>query len=505
MKRFSSGLLSTLLLSSAIAGGASANAANDISVVLDGVPRTFEQKPVQSNNVTLVPMRALFQSMGARVDYDQATGLITAAKGNDTIELRVNQTVAYKNGQKMTLQVPAKLIQGSVYVPLRFVGEAFGAQVSWEPATLTVRVDSAAKAEESGHTDPLAPAPDASKELPLETNTEPLSYEDAVALAISHSNDIKSQEKALKIQDNNLEDAADNIDYIPASNQGGNPDANSAWNNYSQSQIKYLVSKKQLEVTKEGLAYQVRSGLNSIINAIEAKRLADLSLQDAEWKLRIAQTKLSNQMASEYEVTQAQNAVEQSKAARDVADKNLSESYRDLNALIGYKPDQKYEIVDVPEFKEFEDDVDAHVGRIQKDSPTVWMAERGVQQAELNLDYFTFVGQTVNSYDNVKIDVQLKKLSVADAKKQLEDAVRQTYDQIKKLETQYSQLQASIGSANEALNVVQKRYELGMATEYEVFEAQLQLETLNQQIITIVTGLDNAKLAYSKPWLVAAR
>ncbi|MMZ69678.1 hypothetical protein D1872_325610 [compost metagenome] len=74
------------------------------------------------------------------------------------------------------------------------------------------------------------------------------------------------------------------------------------------------------------------------------------------------------------------------------------------------------------------------------------------------------------------------------------------YKKIKELETQYAQLQSGKVTAENALSVVKKRYDLGMATEYEVFQAQLQLETLKNQELSIITGLDNLKLAYEKPW-----
>ncbi|MBS5911287.1 stalk domain-containing protein [Paenibacillus macerans] len=504
MKRLGSALVSTALLSSVVVGAASAQSANNIHVVLNGVTQTFSQQPVQSNHVTLVPMRALFESLGAQIDYDTATGLITATKGADTIELKVNSTTAHKNGESITLETPAKLINGSAYVPLRFVGESFGAKVNWNKATSTIQIELPVQTEsEQSSSNPAPISPVTTTEAIYETNTEPLAYKDAVALAVANSNKIKMQEQSLKVEDNKLEDAADKIDYIPTPGPDGNPEGKSAFNNYSQAQISYLVSKKKLEVAKEGLAFQVKKSYNAIINAIEDKRLADLNVTDAEWKLRIAQTKLSNQMASEYEVTQAQNTLAQTKAAQEVAAKALDEAYRTLNALIGYKADQKYEVTDLPKFEVFEDNVDAHIGRVQADSPTVWMAERGVEQAKLSVDYFTFYGQTTNAYENTKINVDLQKISVTDARKQLEDAIRQTYDQIKQLETQYTQLQASLTSATDALNVVQKRYELGMATQYEVFQAQLQLETLKQKISAIVTGLDSAKLAYEKPWIAA--
>lgn len=141
MKRLGSALVSTALLSSVVVGAASAQSANDIRVTLNGITQTYNQQPIQSNHVTLVPMRALFESLGAQVDYDTATGLISATKGADTIELKVNNTTAHKNGESITLETPAKLINGSAYVPLRFVGESFGAKVDWDKATSTIQIE----------------------------------------------------------------------------------------------------------------------------------------------------------------------------------------------------------------------------------------------------------------------------------------------------------------------------------------------------------------------------
>lgn len=510
MKRLGSALLSTVLLSSVVSGVGSAAAADNIKVVINGVTQSYSQQPVLNNNVTLVPFRAIFESLGAQVSYDETNHKITASKGSDTLEFQVNSTTAYKNGQSIPLTTPAKAINGSTYVPLRFVGESLGAKVNWDAAASAVKIETAETTTPSGQTMPnaqnsLNPLETAvtSTYATYETNTEPLAYKDAVALAINNSNSIKSYETSLKALNNSLEDAADNIDFIPAPN-GGNDAANAAFNNYSQQQISYSISKKDLETEKERAGLEVKRLYNAIIDSIEKKRIADLNVADAEWKLRIAQTKRDNQMASDYDVTQAQNTLTQLKAAQEVAAKALDDAYRSLNAIIGYKADQKYEVPDTPKFEVFVDDVEAHVGRVQADSPTVWKAERNIEQAELDINYFNFTGKTSNSYENEKIDVDLKKISAAVAKKQLEDAVRQTYDQIKTLETQYAQLQASMTSAQSALDMTKKRFELGMSTEYEVFQAELQLESLKQQMTTIVTNLDNAKMAYDKPWLAGA-
>lgn len=509
MKRLSSALLSGVLFSSVVAGGASAQTAGNMKVVINGVTQSYAQQPIMKQNTTLVPFRSVFESLGAKVSYDASTRKITASKGSDTLEFQINSSTAYKNGKSIVLTTPVTMINGSVYVPLRFVGESLGAKVNWDKTALRVVIETA-EANGATKTGPVAqtslnPLQSAvtSTYATYATNTEPLAYNKAVALAISNSNSVKSQQAALQSQNNSLEDAAGDIDFVPAPN-GSNNAANAAFNNYSQAQINYSISRTNLSTLKESLAYQVKNSYNGVINAIESKRIADLNVADAEWKLRIAQAKRANEMASDYDVTQAQNTLDQQNAAQQVAVKTLDDAYRALNALIGYKADQKYNVTDVPTFAVLNDNVDVHVGQVQSDSPTVWKAERGIEQAQLNVDYFNFTGKPNKSYDNAKINVEMTKISSQEAKKQLGDAVRQIYDQIKKLETQYTQLQASIMSVQTALDVVKKRFSLGMATEYEVFQAELQLETIKQQMTTIVTGLDNAKMAYNKPWVAAA-
>lgn len=505
MKRLGSAFLSTLLLSSAVAGAVSAQSATTpIRVLINGVEQSFSQQPFKSNDLTLVPLRSIFEGIGAEVRYDAATGKITAIKGTDTLNLQKNSNLAYKNGESIRLDVAAQSVNGSTFVPLRFVSESLGAKVNWNASNSTIEItteSTTAPVGEVGTTPSSDNLPTPTTQATYETNTEPLKLEDAVAMAIKSSNDLKTQEANLQKQSNNLDDAADGIDFIPQP-QGGavSEQVNAGYNAYSQMQIAYSSAQKNLEITKDALNYRVKSAYNDIISKLEAKRLADLNLEDAQRSLRIVQVKRSNDMASDFDVTQATSKVQQQEAAQEVAQKTLDTSFRELNSLIGYKPDQRYAIVDIPEFSVFESDLEAKVSQVVTGSPAVWLAERGVESANLSFDYFVFTGSTANSYDNTKIDIEKAKITSADTKKKLEDGVRSLYSSIKELETQYAQLQSGKVTAENALNVVKKRYDLGMATEYEVFQAQLQLESLKNQEVSIVIGLDNLKLAYEKPW-----
>ena len=111
-----------------------------IPVILNGVELTCDQPPVIDSGRTLVPLRAIFEGLGASVDWDGATRTVTSAMDGTTVVMTVDSAVMYKNDQAVTLAVPAKIVNGRTMVPVRAVGEAFGADVRWDSATRTVYV-----------------------------------------------------------------------------------------------------------------------------------------------------------------------------------------------------------------------------------------------------------------------------------------------------------------------------------------------------------------------------
>lgn len=108
-----------------------------IGVQINGSLVNFDTPPVSKGGRTLVPLRAIFEALNAQVKWDAATKKITAVKEGRTVVLTLNQKQATisENGKTETveLDVPAGLEQGGrTYVPLRFIGEAFGNKVSFE-------------------------------------------------------------------------------------------------------------------------------------------------------------------------------------------------------------------------------------------------------------------------------------------------------------------------------------------------------------------------------------
>ena len=126
------------LLTAALLGAVTAPvtaAATPIAVCVNGQYLNFSVAPREENGRVLVPMRAVFEALGATVDWQESTQKITAYKGDTTIVLFIGKSLATVNGAGQNLDVPAKLVNSTTLVPLRFVGQALGYAVEWEDAT----------------------------------------------------------------------------------------------------------------------------------------------------------------------------------------------------------------------------------------------------------------------------------------------------------------------------------------------------------------------------------
>lgn len=117
-------------------------ASNEIIVMLDGVKQSYSVAPVMSGGTVLVPMRGIFEAMGCKINFDAVGQVITAKKGDTFITLALGDSYGYVNFAKIRLAVKAQTIKNTTMVPLRFVAEALGANVSYDKSSNTVTIDS---------------------------------------------------------------------------------------------------------------------------------------------------------------------------------------------------------------------------------------------------------------------------------------------------------------------------------------------------------------------------
>lgn len=147
-KRFGAVVISVLMLSVMLTGTAlAAEPAQDsgIRVQLNGTLLTFtDAVPEAANGRTFLPFRAVFEAMGAEVDYDGPTHTVTARKDGILLSMvpGQKQLTVTENGQTRIVEMDAapyvKASSGRTYIPVRFAAEALGYSVGWDSRHTTV-------------------------------------------------------------------------------------------------------------------------------------------------------------------------------------------------------------------------------------------------------------------------------------------------------------------------------------------------------------------------------
>lgn len=138
-KRICISIILVLVFSLAFAG-MPAYAQQDYKIIVNGSYMTFDIPPKNVNGRLLVPMRALYEELGASVLWDQENQTVWAQKGEVVVVLPIGSLSPTINGEPYKLDVPAELMNGRTLVPLRFAAESLNLIVKWNAITSTAMI-----------------------------------------------------------------------------------------------------------------------------------------------------------------------------------------------------------------------------------------------------------------------------------------------------------------------------------------------------------------------------
>lgn len=130
--------LSLLLCGVSLAVGAAP------TVFVNGKALVSENPVVLENDRTLVPFRAIFETVNQEVYWNGEDKSITSGD----IWLQIDNPVATVKGENVTLDVPAKLINDVTYVPLRFIAESLDKEVLWDGVQFRIDINDKLVADE---------------------------------------------------------------------------------------------------------------------------------------------------------------------------------------------------------------------------------------------------------------------------------------------------------------------------------------------------------------------
>lgn len=111
------------------------------SLLINGEVVTSKVPAIIMNDRTLVPARAVFEKLGAKVGWDEVNEKVLVSLNNSSVELKINDKNAKINNKIVQMDVPPKIINDSTMLPARFVAEQLNMKVGWNPSQNIVMID----------------------------------------------------------------------------------------------------------------------------------------------------------------------------------------------------------------------------------------------------------------------------------------------------------------------------------------------------------------------------
>lgn len=118
---------------------------------INGTILEDDKLPIQpiiiDDGITLVPLREVFENLGARVNYDSKNNAVTIIDGDNTVLLNVDSTTGYINGEAVEIGTKPKYVSlnkdsdKKIMIPVRFVGEGLGYKVAYDGKTKVISIN----------------------------------------------------------------------------------------------------------------------------------------------------------------------------------------------------------------------------------------------------------------------------------------------------------------------------------------------------------------------------
>jgi len=113
---------------------------DEIKIYFNGIKLESDVQPMIIEDRTFVPLRVIFEALGAEVDWDGETGTVISKLGDSTVTLTIGENQIVVDGEARALDVPAQIVNDRTLAPVRAVSEAYGCDVQWNEAKRTVTI-----------------------------------------------------------------------------------------------------------------------------------------------------------------------------------------------------------------------------------------------------------------------------------------------------------------------------------------------------------------------------
>ena len=136
MKKFAAIILSLTLVFAATGAFAA-----DIKINLNGEEIAFDVQPMLDGENLLLPLRFIYEKMGANVSWYEETNTVFADLGGNITTIQIGNELMFLNGDSFKLDAVPVLKDDRTLVPAAVIENGTGAKVSWDAEKSTVSIE----------------------------------------------------------------------------------------------------------------------------------------------------------------------------------------------------------------------------------------------------------------------------------------------------------------------------------------------------------------------------
>lgn len=116
------------------------NTAKEVTVEINHKQIQFDQDPILYNSRTMVPMRKIFEELGAQISWDALSQTVSGRKGDRNVRVTIGQKKMYVNNMVVELDTAPFILSGRTLVPARAIAEGLGCTVDWDASDYLVSI-----------------------------------------------------------------------------------------------------------------------------------------------------------------------------------------------------------------------------------------------------------------------------------------------------------------------------------------------------------------------------
>lgn len=487
-----------------------------VNFIIDGLSIVDTGTVVNRDGYNLLGMREVFELLGADVKWNSVKRTITATKDNKTVVLDVDKNEGYADGKTVTLPTPCVNVDGHVYVPVRFVSDAFGCDLKWYSESRTIDIYTGDHKYIM-----LDVTPD------ITEDTRILSYDEALKMAVDKSSDLKALEDSvdyLKKMRTDLGDLVWSLDqqqHIINSNlfnlsqqtneilaaqlelQTNVENVIVAARNIKNVEIQQSMVSVNEEMVKDGVELALKSYVNNIRSTQTQIDLLEASIEVGEENIKNLELKNKLGYESDYNLSTAKTTQENNKNNLEVLKLNLANEKQALKTLLGIDASEDVYVESETSFNKLQGvDLEKYVDSKREKDPSIKTLKNNLTLAEYKER--TNAAYSSENKIGVRNEVNSAQRALADGKDNLEKGIRSAYNNLKQLEENNEMLLRSVEQSKSDYNSVVASYKSGMATAYQVRQAKLGILSAEKAVEDNAMQYDLLAFTFDRPYLLSA-